>query len=76
MTDDYTYGELIVDRIELTVRSLAADPPRPRQLTLDLTQADQSDPEIAALLEYVRRKNREQIAAARPPDGWSLGPIG
>ena len=74
MPDDYTYGEFIVDRIELTVRGGSV--PITRHLVLDLTAADQADIEIAGLLAYIRAKHAEQMIAARPPDGWSLGPIG
>lgn len=74
MPDDYTYGEFIVDRIELTVRGGSV--PITRHLVLDLTAADQADPEVAGLLAYIRAKHAEQMAAVRSPDGWSLGPIG
>lgn len=74
MTDDYTYGEFVVDRIELTVRGGSV--PITRHLVLDLTAADQADPEIAGILAYIRAKHAEQVAAARPADGWSLGPLG
>lgn len=69
--NDYTYGEFAVDRIELTVRGGSV--PIVRHLVLDLTAADQADLEVAALLAYVRRKHAEQVAAARPPDGWHIG---
>lgn len=72
--NDYTYGEFRVDRITLDVSGGSV--PIDRTLVLDLGPADQADPEVAALLAYVRRKDLEQIAAARPPDGWSLGPVG
>ncbi len=68
---DYTYGEFVVDRIELTVRGGSV--PITRHLVLDLTAADQADLEVAALLAYVRRKHAEQVAAERPPDGWHIG---
>ena len=69
--NDYTYGEFIVDRIEVTVRGGSV--PIVRHLVLDLTAADQADPEIAGILAYIRAKHAEQMAAARPPDGWHIG---
>ena len=69
--NDYTYGEFIVDRIEVMVRGGSV--PITRHLVLDLTAADQADPEVAALLAYIRAKYAEQMAAARPPDGWHIG---
>ena len=69
--NDYTYGEFIVDRIEVTVRGGSV--PIVRHLVLDLTAADQADPEVAGLLAYIRAKYAEQMAAARPPDGWHIG---
>ncbi|MCC7041122.1 MAG: hypothetical protein IT516_12510 [Burkholderiales bacterium] len=73
MTDDYTYGEFVVDRIALTVRGGSVSLPRPREVVLDLSASDQSDPEIAALLAYVRRKHRDQVRADTGPP--SFGPI-
>jgi hypothetical protein len=72
MPDDYTYGEFVVDRIELTVRGGSV--PITRHLVLDLTAADQADPEVAVLLAYIRAKYAERAAAAneRP----SMGGIG
>lgn len=72
MTDDYTYGEFVVDRIEVTVRGGSV--PITRNLVLDLTAADQADPEVAVLLAYIRAKYAERAAAAneRP----SMGGIG
>jgi hypothetical protein len=72
MPDDYTYGEFVVDRIEVTVRGGSV--PITRNLVLDLTAADQADPEVAVLLAYIRAKYAERAAAAneRP----SMGGIG
>lgn len=71
MPDDYTYGEFRVDRITLDVSGGSV--PIDRTLVLDLGPADQSDPEVATLLAYVRRKHREQMRADTGPP--SLGPI-
>ena len=73
MPDDYTYGEFVVDRVEVTVRGGSV--PITRHLVLDLTAADQADPEVAVLLAYIRAKYAERAAAAaneRP----SMGGIG
>lgn len=64
MPDDYTYGEFRVDRITLDVSGGSV--PIDRTLVLDLGPADQADPEVAALLAYVRRKDRERLANAGP----------
>lgn len=71
MTDDYTYGEFVVDRIEVTVRGGSV--PITRHLVLDLTAADQADPEIAGILAYIRAKYAERAAANERP---SMGGIG
>lgn len=69
MPDDYTYGEFRVDRITLDVSGGSV--PIDRTLALDLGPADQADPEVAALLAYVRRKDRERLANAGPANiGW------
>ena len=71
MTDDYTYGEFVVDRIEVTVRGGSV--PITRNLVLDLTAADQADPEVAVLLAYIRAKYAERAAANEPPSMGGLG---
>lgn len=70
MPDDYTYGEFRVDRITLTVSGGSV--PIVRHMELRLGPADQADPEVAALLEYVRRKGRAEMAADTGPAniGW------
>lgn len=70
MPDDYTYGEFRVDRITLAVSGGSV--PIDRELVLALGPADQSDPEIAALLAYVRHKGGERMAAETGPAniGW------
>lgn len=68
---DYTYGEFVVETI--TIEARGGSVPGPRHLVLDLGPSDQSDPEVAALLAYVRRKHREQYLADRGPP--SFGPI-
>lgn len=56
--------EFRVDRITLAVSGGSV--PIDRELVLVLGPADQADPELAALLAYVRRKDDERLAAAGP----------
>ena len=45
-----------------------------RHLVLDPTAtADQADPEVAGYTGVHPRQHAEQMAAARPPDGWYIG---